>query len=86
MPRKPHPKIEGYDDQTAAILIGISRRTLLRHLHVGLITPPTLMRGKTDREGRTVETPKGKNWRAWRDDDIQRAKSQIRERDRERPN
>jgi hypothetical protein len=70
MPRKPPPKIEGYDDQTAATLIGISRRTLLRHLKSGVISPPIWMRGK--------------NRRAWQDNDIQNARLQLRERDRER--
>lgn len=72
MPRKVYPKIEGYDDETAAILLGVCRRTLLRHLKIGLISPPTLMQGK--------------NRRAWRDNDIQRAKSQLRERIRENAN
>jgi predicted site-specific integrase-resolvase len=72
MPRKQTPHIEGYDDETAAILIGISRRTLLRHLKSGLISPPSLMRGK--------------NRRAWRDNDIQHAKTQLRERIREQTN
>jgi hypothetical protein len=69
MPRKQVPKIEGYDDETAAILMGISRRTLLRHLQSGLISPPALMRGK--------------NRRAWQDNDIQHAKVQLREKIRE---
>ncbi len=69
MPRKVYPKIEGYDDETAAILIGISRRTLLRHLKSGLISPPRLMMGK--------------NRRAWQENDIQHAKTQLRERTRE---
>ena len=65
MPRKAYPKIEGHDDETAAILMGISRRTLLRHLKSGTITPPSFMRGK--------------NRRAWRDNDIQSARNQLRE-------
>lgn len=69
MPRKEYPKIEGFDDETAAILMGISRRTLLRHLKAGLVTPPSLMMGK--------------NRRAWRENDIQQAKTQLRERTRE---
>jgi len=72
MPRKRHPNIEGYDDETASILIGISRRTLLRHLKSGLISPPRLMRGK--------------NRRAWRETDIQHAKTQLREKIREKAN
>jgi predicted site-specific integrase-resolvase len=71
MPRQSRPKIEGYDDQTAAILIGISRRTLLRHLKSGLLSPPALMMGK--------------NRRAWRENDIQHAKTQLRENLRARP-
>ena len=69
MPRKQHPKIEGFDDETAAILMGVSRRTLLRYLKSGLVTPPAIMMGK--------------NRRAWRDNDVQRAKAQLRERIRE---
>jgi predicted site-specific integrase-resolvase len=70
MPRKAPPKIEGHDDETAAILMGISRRTLLRHLKSGSVTPPALMRGK--------------NRRAWREADIQSAKNQLREKLRDR--
>jgi predicted site-specific integrase-resolvase len=70
MPRKQTPKIEGYDDETAAILIGVSRRTLLRHLKSGVLSPPSLMMGK--------------NRRAWRDNDIQHARTQLRERTREK--
>jgi hypothetical protein len=69
MPRKQTSKIEGYDDETAAILMGICRRTLLRLLKKGEISPPALM--------------KGKNRRAWRDNDILHAKTQLRERIRE---
>jgi predicted site-specific integrase-resolvase len=69
MPRKRNHKVEGYDDETAAILIGVSRRTLLRHLKSGLISPPRLMMGK--------------NRRAWQSNDIQHAKTQLRERVRE---
>ena len=69
MPRKQTPKIEGHDDETAAILMGISRRTLLRLLKNGQISPPALM--------------KGKNLRAWRENDILHAKTQLRERIRE---
>ena len=70
MPRKALPKVEGHDDETAAILMGISRRTLLRHLKNGTISPPSLMRGK--------------NRRAWRDGDIQSARNQLREKLRDR--
>lgn len=69
MPRKKHPKIEGVDDETASILIGISRRTLLRHLKSGRISPPALMMGK--------------NRRAWQENDIRHAKIQLREQNRE---
>jgi len=70
MPRKVYPKVEGHDDETAAVLMGISRRTLLRHLKNGVIAPPAQMMGK--------------NRRAWRAADIQSAKDQLRERFRER--
>jgi predicted site-specific integrase-resolvase len=50
--------------------MGISRRTLLRHLKSGSVTPPALMRGK--------------NRRAWREADIQSAKNQLREKLRDR--
>jgi hypothetical protein len=70
MPRKPHPKIEGYDDETAATLMGISRRSLLRYLKSGVVTPPGLMMGK--------------NRRAWRENDVQHARTQLRERARAR--
>jgi hypothetical protein len=69
MPRKRIPKVEGYDDETASILMGISRRTLLRHLKRGVISAPRLMMGR--------------NRRAWQDIDIQHAKTQLRERVRE---
>lgn len=72
MPRKRNPKIEGYDDETAAILVGISRRTLLRHLKSGVISPPRLMMGR--------------NRRAWQEIDIQHARTQLRERERESAN
>lgn len=70
MPRKAAPQTEGHDDETAAILMGISRRTLLRHLKSGTISPPALMRGK--------------NRRAWQDADIQSARNQLREKFRDR--
>jgi predicted DNA-binding transcriptional regulator AlpA len=70
MPRKLQPKIEGYDDGTAAILLGISRRSLLRYLKAGIVSPPGVMMGK--------------NRRAWREHDVQHAKTQLRERVRAR--
>jgi predicted site-specific integrase-resolvase len=69
MPRKKEPKLEGVDDETAAGWIGISRRTLLRHLKAGVISHPPLKMGK--------------NRRAWQVQDIQTAKLQLRERARE---